>query len=76
MDNAGALLRRDAGEKPSVELLKQRKFAVRAFVDKAREDGTPLSPDAVKAAVMASLTDAEANSAIEINIEVEQAPRP
>ena len=50
--------------------------AVRAVVDKAREDGTPLSPDAVKAAVMASLTDAEANSAIEINIEVEQAPRP
>ncbi|MDA8662751.1 hypothetical protein N9L73_04505 [Luminiphilus sp.] len=50
--------------------------AVRAIVDKAREDGTPLSPDAVKAAVMTSLTDAEANSAIEINIEVEQAPRP
>ena len=50
--------------------------AVRAVVDKAREDGTPLSPDAVKAAVMTSLTDAEANSAIEINIEVEQAPRP
>ena len=50
--------------------------AVRAVVDKAREDGTPLSPDAVKAAVMTSLTDAEANSAIEINIEVEQAPSP
>ena len=50
--------------------------AVRAVVDKAREDGTPLSPDAVKAAVMTSLTDAEANSAIEINIDVEQAPRP
>jgi hypothetical protein len=50
--------------------------AVRAVVDKAREDGTPLSPDAVKATVMTSLTDAEANSAIEINIEVEQAPRP
>ena len=49
--------------------------AVRAVVDKAREDGTPLSPDAVKAAVMTSLTDAEANSAIDINIEVEQAPR-
>ena len=50
--------------------------AVRAIVDKAREDGTPLSPDAVKAAVMTSLTNAEANSAIEVNIDVEHAPRP
>ena len=50
--------------------------AVRAIVDKAREDGTPLSPDALKAAVMASINSVEPNSAIEVNIDVEQAPRP
>ena len=50
--------------------------AVRAVVDKAREDGTPLSPDALKAAVMASMNSVEPNSAIEVNIDVEQAPRP
>mgnify|MGYP001250646930 CR=1 FL=1 len=49
---------------------------VRAVVDKAREDGTLLSPDALKAAVMTSLTDSEANSTIEIKIEVDQAPHP
>ena len=50
--------------------------AVRAIVDKAREDGTPISPDALKAAVMASINSVEPNSAIEVNIDVEQAPRP
>ena len=50
--------------------------AVRAVVDKAREDGTPLSPDTLKAAVMASMNSVEQNSAIEVNIDVEQAPRP
>ncbi|MBT5067943.1 MAG: hypothetical protein HOM67_06385 [Halieaceae bacterium] len=50
--------------------------AVIAIVDKAREDGTPLSPDALKAAVMASMNSVEPNSAIEVNIDVEQAPRP
>ena len=50
--------------------------AVRAIVDKAREDGTPISPDALKAAVMASMNSVEPNSAIEVNIDVEQAPRP
>ncbi len=50
--------------------------AVRAIVDKAREDGTPISPDALKAAVMASISSVEPNSAIEVNIDVEQAPRP
>ena len=50
--------------------------AVRAIVDKAREDGTPISPDALKAAVMASINSVEPHSAIEVNIDVEQAPRP
>ena len=50
--------------------------AVRGIVDKAREDGTPLSPGALKAAVMASMNSVEPNSAIEVNIDVEQAPRP
>ena len=50
--------------------------AVRAIVDKAREDGTPISPEALKAAVMASINSVEPNSAIEVNIDVEQAPRP
>jgi hypothetical protein len=50
--------------------------AVRAIVDKAREDSTPLSPDALKAAVMASLNRVEPNSTVEVNIEVEHAPRP
>ena len=50
--------------------------AVRAIVDKAPEDGTPISPDALKAAVMASMDSVEPNSAIEVNIDVEQAPRP
>ena len=45
--------------------------AVRAIVDKAREDGTPISPDALKAAVMASMDSVEPNSAIEVNIDVE-----
>ena len=47
-----------------------------AIVDKAREDSTPLSPDALKAAVMASLNRVEPNSTVEVNIEVEHAPRP
>ena len=50
--------------------------AVRANVDKAREDDTPPSPDALKATFMASLNNAEPNSTIEVNIDVEHAPRP